>query len=301
VLDWCAEDTSEPDSADPAHQDGAGGGYYDDEPDERAVLDPEDDPLLLRAYQLVCGPLTGRKGGTVRYEHLFVDEAQDLAPVDLAVLIDLVGDNRCITLAGDTSQRLKVDSGFDDWRVVLGDLNLSHVEIEPLRIAYRSTREVMEVARSVLGPLAEQDPPMAPRSGAPVEHHHFPGPGAAVAFLAGSLRPLFIKEPRATVAILARYPEQADAYYDALAMADVPKLTRVRNYNFSFRPGVEITEIRQVKGLEYDYVILVDVNVSTYPAEDEARYQLHIGATRAAHQLWLISTGPPSELIPNWL
>ncbi|AGP33707.1 hypothetical protein SCE1572_03860 [Sorangium cellulosum So0157-2] len=268
--------------------------------DDRAVLDPEDDALLLRAYQLLRGEL--RKGKNVlTYEHLFVDEAQDLAPIDLAVLLGVVAEPRSVTLAGDTAQRLFMDSGFRDWRATLDDLGLSRVDVEPLRIAYRSTREVLAFARAVLGPLADPTPPLAPRSGAPVEHHHFPSAGAAVAFLADAIRPLLAREPRATLAILARHPEQADVYYDALRMAEIPNLRRVRAYEFAFRPGVEVTEIRQVKGLEYDYVVLVDVNASTYPADDESRHLLHIGATRAAHQLWVVSTSAPSPLVPDWL
>ena len=269
--------------------------------DERATLDPEDEALLLRAYQLVCRPLRNRRKKALRYEHLFVDEAQDLAPIDLCVLADLVTEQKSITLAGDTSQRLNIDTGFVDWPEVMHALGLDHVAIEPLRIAYRSTRQVLEVARAVLGPLADPDEPIAPRSGAPVELHKMPSQGAAAAFLAEGLRPLFMHEPRATVAILTRYAEQADAYYEALQMAEIPNLRRVRDYDFAFRPGVDITEIRQVKGLEYDYVILVDVNATSFPDNDEARYQLHIAATRAAHQLWLISTEKPSPLVPAWL
>lgn len=268
--------------------------------DERAMLDPEDDSLLLRAYQLLRGEL--RKGKVpLVYEHLFVDEAQDLAAVDLSVLLHVVSQGRSVTLAGDTAQRLHMDHGFRDWRQTLDDLGLSRVDVEPLRIAYRSTREVMEVARAVLGPLADPTPPVAPRMGAPVEHHHFPSQGAAAAFLADAIRPLVQREPRATLAVLARHPEQADAYYDALRMAEVPHVRRIRAYEFHFRPGVEVTEIRQVKGLEYDYVVLVDVNASTYPADDESRHLLHIGATRAAHQLWIVSSGAPSPLLPDWL
>jgi DNA helicase II / ATP-dependent DNA helicase PcrA len=270
------------------------------EDDERAMLDPEDDALLLRAYQVIKGEL--KKGKMpLLYEHLFVDEAQDLAPIDLAVLLGVVTKTRCVTLAGDTAQRLYMDSGFRDWSRVLDDLGLASVNIEPLRIAYRSTREVLAFARDVLGPLADPTPPIAPRTGAPVEHHHFPSQGAAVAFLADAIRPLFSREPRATLAILARHPEQADAYYEALRMAEIPSLRRIRSYEFAFRPGVEVTEIRQVKGLEYDYVVLVDVNASTYPIDDETRHLLHIGATRAAHQLWVITTGKPSPLVPGWL
>ena len=290
----------EPDEAEEHERRRGADGHDDADHDERAMLDPEDDSLLLRAYQLLRGEL--RKGKLpLVYEHLFVDEAQDLAPVDLSVLLHVVSKGRSITLAGDTAQRITMDSGFRDWRATLDELGLSRVEVEPLRIAYRSTREVMEVARSVLGPLADPNPPLAPRSGAPVEHHHFPSQGAAAAFLADAIRPLFQREPRATLAILARHPEQADVYFDAMRMAEVPHLRRIRAYEFAFRPGVEVTEIRQVKGLEYDYVVLVDVNASTYPVDDESRYLLHIGATRAAHQLWLVSSGPPSPLLPSWL
>ena len=109
-----------------------------------------------------------------------------------------------------------------------------------------------------------------------------------MAFLAEALRPLFAREPRATVAILARHPEQADRYYEGLRRAEVPSLRRVRAQDFSFRPGIEVTEIRQVKGLEFDYVVLVEVNAASFGTDDESRHLFHIGATRAAHQLWLL-------------
>jgi DNA helicase-2/ATP-dependent DNA helicase PcrA len=322
---WCADrcpavvdldpgDRAERKAADDAAPEDDGEGLGADQKeigkDDRAVLDPEDDALLLRAYQLLRGELKKGKNPLL-YEHLFVDEAQDLAPVNLAVLLSTVARHPTrdgtlapsVTLAGDTAQRLHMDAGFRDWSAVLEDLGLAGkqasglVAVEPLRIAYRSTREVLVVARDILGPLADPTPPIAHRSGAPVEHHHFPSPGAAVAFLADAIRPLLAREPRATLALLARHPEQADVYYEALKMAEIPNLRRIRSFEFAFRSGVEVTEIRQVKGLEYDYVVLVDVNASTFSGDDESRHLLHIGATRAAHQLWLISTGKPSRLI----
>ena len=278
--------------------------------DDRARLDPEDDAILLRIYQKIRGEL--RKGKLpLVYEHLFVDEAQDLSPIDLAVLLDCVRtvkdknkegiELRSATLAGDTAQRIHMDSGFKDWKKVLDDLGLARVDIEPLRIAYRSTKEVLDVARAVLGHLADPVVPNAPRHGAPVELHEFSGAGAAVAFLADSIRPLFSREPNANLAILAKTPEQADAYYDALTLADIPNLRRVKAFEFTFRPGVDVTDIRQVKGLEYDYVVLVDVNANVYGTDDESRHLLHIGATRAAHQLWIITTAEPSPLLPDSL
>lgn len=262
---------------------------------EEPVLDLGDVAMLLRAHQIL------RPGIRKPLNHLFIDEAQDLSPVELAVLIGETADTngtRSVTLAGDTSQRLFLDNGFRDWRSVLHELGLDHVAVEPLRISYRSTREILALARHAMGPLADPQEPVAPRSGAPVEAHRFPGTGAAVAFLAEALRPLFTREPRATVAILARHAEQADRYYEGLARAEIPSLRRVRAQDFSFRPGIEVTEIRQVKGLEFDYVIIVDANAATFGTDDESRHLFHIAATRAAHQLWLIVTGTPSQLFP---
>ena len=257
--------------------------------DDEALLDLDDVAILLRASQLV-------RGVKRPFAHLFVDEAQDLSPMKLSVLIGRTP-KPSITLAGDTSQRLFLDNGFGDWRGVLGHLALAHVAVEPLRIAYRSTREIMAVARAAMGPLADPDPPEAPRSGAPVETFRFPAAGAAVAFLAEALRDLAVREPRATVALLARHPEQADRYFEGLRRAEVPALRRVRAQEFAFRPGIEVTDVRQVKGLEFDYVVMLDANASSYGRDDESRHLFHIGVTRAAYQLWLIVTGDPSPLI----
>lgn len=265
------------------------------------AIDPEDDALLMRLYQRKRGQLRAQGKQPMLYEHTFVDEAQDLSPIELSVLLGVSTEDRSVTLAGDTAQRLLMDNGFSDWKGVLSDLGLNTVEVEPLKIGYRSTMEVLAFAREVLGRLADPDPPLATRQGAPVEFHSFGDVGAAVAFLAESLRALMLDEPRANVAVISRDAERADVYFDGLKKAEVPYLKRVADQDFSFRPGVEVTDIRQVKGLEFDYVILVDVTRSQYPVDDESRHLLHIGATRAAHQLWVISPGLSSPLLPAWM
>jgi DNA helicase-2/ATP-dependent DNA helicase PcrA len=268
--------------------------------DDLPILDLDDLAILLRASELL-------RPAENPLRHLFVDEAQDLSPMRLAALIGkAAGDGRTgsarvpsVTLAGDTAQRLFLDNGFGDWKEVLGHLGLSHVAVEPLRIAYRSTREILDLARYAMGPLPIDVPSEAKRSGAPVEAFRFSAVGAAVAFLAEALRDLAIREPRATVALLARYPEQADRYFEGLRRAEVASLRRVRAQDFSFRSGIDVTDVRQVKGLEFDYVVLLDANATSYGADDESRHLFHIAATRAAHQLWLVATSSPSSLIPG--
>jgi DNA helicase-2/ATP-dependent DNA helicase PcrA len=279
-----------------------GGGEDESEQFDEAQLDAEDDTLLLRFSQRLRGPLL-RPGSqeALTYEHILIDEAQDLSPVELAVITQTVTGGQSITLAGDVAQRLYMDNGFTGWNDLLSELALTHVQVEPLQITYRSTEQVTAFAHAVLGPLAPATPPVATRHGAPVELFGFAHGGDAVGFLAEALRDLSADEPQASIAVVARYPEQADLYYNGLRQAETPNLRRVADQDFPFKAGVDVTDLRQVKGLEFDYVILVDVNQSTYPVEDESRHLLHIGATRAAHQLWLLTTGKASELIPQAL
>jgi DNA helicase-2/ATP-dependent DNA helicase PcrA len=191
------------------------------------------------------------------------------------------------------------DNGFTDWPELLRDAGLPHVAIQPLKISYRSTRQVMELSRHVLGPLHNASEQLIAREGAPVGFYNFGDTGEAVAFLAEALRSLMQREPTASVALITRYPQQADVYYDALLIAEVPKLRRIGRQDFSFTPGIDVTDVRQVKGLEFDYVVILEPTSQNYPEVVESRHLLHIAATRAAHQLWLVCVGPVSKLIPD--
>jgi DNA helicase-2/ATP-dependent DNA helicase PcrA len=192
------------------------------------------------------------------------------------------------------------DNSFAGWADLLARTHIAGgaTVVKPLRLSYRSTAEVMVLAREILGPELAPEEPLAARPGEPVELHEFSDIGEAVAFLGDALRNLMAREPTASACVISRHSEQADAYYDGLRRAEVPALRRIRRDEFNFQPGVDVTDVTNVKGLEFDYVVMVDVNAASYPEVAWARHLLHIGVTRAAHQLWLVSTAEPSSLIP---
>lgn len=272
-------------------------------------MDDEDDPILIRLVQVKRGGLVLPDGDELSWNHVAIDEAQDRSALEVKVLVESVAapkgdlDHRSVTIAGDTAQRLVFDNSFTSWADLLAQTGQPAV-VRPLRLSYRSTAEVMLLAREILGPELAPDPenePLTARSGEPVELHEFGDIGEAVAFLGDALRNLMAREPTASCAVIARHPEQADAYADGLRRAEVPALRRVRRDEFSFAPGVDVTDVTNVKGLEFDYVVMVDVNASSYPDQAWARHLLHIGVTRAAHQLWLVSTAEPASLVPKAL
>ena len=285
---------------------GRGPASADGGEDERFALDAEDEALLLRIYQRQRGRLPawekrGDAKATLAYEHLMVDEVQDFSPLELSVLLDATSAQRSVTLAGDTAQAIAPEHGFSNWAELLDFLNIAHEKVEPLRVSYRSTREIVDAAEHVLGPLMGDVRPVAPRAGAPVESFPFSSSGECADFLSHALKELIRAEPEASVALLARHPEQARLYYEALARAEVPHLRLVDDQDFSFTAGIDVTDVRQSKGLEFDIVILLEVTDASYPTSDDARRLLHVAMTRAAHQLWVTYAGPPSPLLPDAL
>lgn len=281
---------------------------------ETPSLDIEDRALLLRLFQVLRGPLLDNEGQPLTLAHLFIDEVQDATPVELKVLLDVAGGAKdlnpgerdvsqlSVTLAGDVAQRMREEEDVHDafdWDATLKELGVpgGADKIEPLKVSYRSTAEITSFARGVLGPFAHEAEPIATRQGPPVELFTFASAGEAVAFLADALRDLAAIEPDANVALLSRFPQQAELYYEGLLRAEVPNVRRVRRQDFTWERGFDVTDVRQTKGLEFDEVILLETTASSYPDSAQARHALYVGATRAAHQLWCIASEAPSKLV----
>ena len=191
-----------------------------------------------------------------------------------------------------------LDAGFTNWEDFFRHLGVEGTAVNTLRVAYRSSHQIVSFAVDLLGEYWEDEGyPETTRSGPPVELFQFTDHGATVAFLADVLNDLLRDEPFASVAILTPGRDLSKLYYDGLDKGEVPRLRWVDDQEFTFAPGVEITEVESVKGLEFDYVILVETSASRYPDSASARRLLHVGATRAVHQLWLTCVGTLSPVV----
>ncbi len=266
--------------------------WLDGEREQGSLLDPEDDALLLRCWQLRVGPLRSRRQRNLRYAHMVIDEVQDFSALEVRVALGCLDRGRSVTLAGDTAQHIMQDTGFTSWERFFEELGLEGTVVETLRVAYRSTHQIASFGLQLLGEMAEgEPPPRTVRDGPPVELFRFTDQGGCVAFLSDALRGLQKAEPLANVALITPDAETARLYHRGLERAEVPRISLVLEQDFAFEPGIEIAPIADVKGLEFDYVVLIDVAARHYPDTPIARRQLHVGATRAIHQLWLCAVG----------
>lgn len=191
----------------------------------------------------------------------------------------------------------------ETWEESLGHLILPDgskpdvTALAPLQIGYRSTNEIMSAAKNVIGEHSVNTVWHSTRHGAPVDVFRFRERGAMIAFLSDTLHDLSVREPLASVAILTRTPETAQSLYEGLKRTDLADFRLISEQEFTFTPGVDVTDITQTKGLEFDSVIIADADASTYGPDIRSRQLLYVGVTRASHQLWLLHCGNPSSLI----
>lgn len=139
----------------------------------------------------------------------------------------------------------------------------------------------MQLALQALGQGNAADPAVvAARDGAPVTWLEGPDLENQVFQALNDYRKL---HPTALIAVLAKGKTVADQWARRLTAGGVQGVRRVSRADFSFQPGVVVSNVHQVKGLEFDGVLLVE------PSEfgENDRHLLHVAITRAAEQLWV--------------
>jgi DNA helicase-2/ATP-dependent DNA helicase PcrA len=250
------------------------------------TVDAEDLPILLF--------LVSRREGFPdrRYAHLVLDESEDFSLFELAVMRELLGKHPSVTLAGDEGQQ--TSSSFAGWQTSLATLGAAHAATCRLAVSYRCPRPVAELAERLVGARGESRS-RAAREGAEVGVFHFPTESQAHLFAAGALGDLLEREPKAAIAVVCRGEAAARSFHELVR--DLPSTRLVLRGEFSFEPGLDVTDVDNAKGLEWDYVVVPDATLDSYPDNTEARRRLHVAVTRTSHQLWVVSGGAQSPLV----
>jgi len=73
--------------------------------------------------------------------------------------------------------------------------------------------------------------------------------------------------------------------------------TLVLDGDFRFEPGIIVTTVAAVSGLEFDAVVLPDLTPAFYPPGPELARALYVAATRARDWLWLLTPVRWSPLV----
>jgi DNA helicase-2/ATP-dependent DNA helicase PcrA len=242
------------------------------------------------------------------YDHVVIDEAQDVAPLYLAALRPL-SRNNSFTLLGDLAQGVHAYRGLADWdeaRQALAGRQGTGVpyQFADVRESYRSTVEIMQFANRLLELIAPPGRPGQPvrlalpfnRHGPPVGVHVVPTAEALGPALAARLAAL-AQAGHHNLAVIARTPEHAAEVAQALGAAGVAGALLAAQAGAAYAGGVVVLPVYLAKGLEFDAVVVAGADDTHYSGGEFDGRLLYVAATRALHALEFVCVGAPNVFV----
>lgn len=263
-----------------------------------------------------------------KFDYIFVDEVQDLDPMQIRSLCLLT--KKSIVLSGDAKQRIYKKSPLK-----YEDIGLNIKEKGKRRILnknYRSTAEIVKLANDLVFFDNEEK----------LEEKQFVREGEkpsiyiadnknSVKFICNTIKKIYEKDDNKTIAIIHREDIKPKINMGksnlriALENSLLITFTDIKNYGdkFSYTQKKQIfyTNAYDVKGLEFDYVFIIDFNKEYYPNKKEIekikidndgkdkelvnediadfinreKKLLYVAMTRAREKMYIIANGCKSE------
>lgn len=255
------------------------------------------------------------------YQHIVVDEAQDLHAAHWTLLRAMVPDSHAddLFIVGDTFQRI-----YDN-RVTLGSLGIDiRGRSRRLTLNYRTTRQILSAALGLIDPDGYDDLDGGTDTlhgyrsilrGDQPEIRGYPTTAAELAAL--SARVCAWHEhgiPLDEIAVIGRTNAIANAAVTALQAADLPATLLRSGQTLPPGAGVQAMTMHRAKGLEFRAVAIIGADArhlplgaAVTPAEtDPLNHQrdiqreqslLFVSATRAREALSITWPGQPSRFL----
>lgn len=217
---------------------------------------------------------------------LFLDEAQDFG-IGIYYVLRTLLPAAYFTIMGDVSQNIHYDTGLNDWhelqKLFLKD---ERDQFLLLQKSYRNTIEISEYAGRILEKASSGRYQIQPviRHGSPVEETRFWSDIEMAEHAAGQIAAIQAKGYHTTAVICQ---DEAEAARVRKLLSPLIPLTDGSDNNFS--AGTMILPICMVKGLEFDAVILWNLDMVHGPEDPRQAKLLYVAATRALHELHVLN------------
>lgn len=240
---------------------------------DKHAMTPTDVALLDEAHWLI-------DPGFRRFGHVVVDEAQNLTPMELRMVVRRAR-SQSLTILGDLAQRT-ADAGVSSWERVLNEAGVSTYDVSELEISYRVPNEFLTIAGTLLPPGAP-----APRgvreAPFPARAIHTDRLGEATAQEASRLA----ETVKGSVGIVAPLEHMhtvraaLDHYADATHAA--------------LGAGLNLLDLHVAKGLEFDAIVVVEPEAILRERPDGGVGGLYTALTRATRAMSVIHSEPLPE------
>ncbi|MEZ4238724.1 MAG: AAA family ATPase [Myxococcota bacterium] len=238
------------------------------------TLDVEDYPLLFALDRL-----RGGRRRPTRYHHVVLDEAQELAPLELALLGRAVGRGGALTVVGDAGQQIDPTAWFAGWEASLAALGRPADRLT-LTASHRCPPAVLALAQAIRDRRPAPDGVVRVLAASAADHDD-----ALAAWLAPGPAPTAVVAADATLAC---------ALHASLPRALGARLAVGRG---EVDAPLVVTSADRLRGLDLARVAVPELDPARWPDTAEARGALYVAVTRAAREVWLGSVGRWSPLL----
>jgi DNA helicase-2/ATP-dependent DNA helicase PcrA len=237
-------------------------------------------------------------GVGLQLDHVVVDEAQDVSPFQIALLRSCMHEPS-MTILGDLAQGIHSYKGVQRWEEISALFEPEQTAYHELKQSYRSTLEIIEFANTLLPYTETGLPPAQPvfRSGDPVNFIRIEQPQDRVRYIARSIEESRVNGMN-TFAVIGRTEEDCARLY-AEFQAHELEVHLLQEGQSAYKGGTSIVPVHLSKGLEFDAVILMDVDPSRYTRSPHDAKLLYVGCTRALHRLTLMYGDALSPLVQS--
>ncbi|MEG7967224.1 HelD family protein [Bacillus cereus group sp. Sample30] len=246
----------------------------------------EDLPALIYIHHRITGIEIGQK-----FHHVVIDEAQDFSPFQVYVLKEITLGNS-FTILGDLSQAIYDYQGIEDWSAFKEVFQ--ETGYYELTRSYRSTKEIIEFANEIIKnaeiPVGLAMPVF--RSGEEVKVIHTEDQFTEILKTLKQLQNADVK----TIAVIGRTDDECRDMYEKLTNAGLTVNVIEANQS-KYEGGISVVPVYLAKGLEFDAVLLIDVDEEHYKNMKHDAKLLYVGCTRSLHDLWIFHSGEASPLI----
>ena len=232
------------------------------------------------------------------FEHVVIGEAQDVSPMEIELIRMHSSDGR-FSIFGDLNQRLLPHRGLPNWNMLKSVFGRPNVNIQHMRQAHSATKQITLHNNRILKSTAPgvRKPTRSERAGRTRRKRYSENMEEMRQSLLRYLRSLLRLDDVVTVGVLTK------RHQTALSLSNFLKRNGVENVNYLAKDGlaekgVTLAPVLLARGLEFDAVIVANVDEHNFSDTDFNRTLLYIASSRARNYLELHIQGAEPAIVP---
>lgn len=238
-----------------------------------------------------------------KFDHVLIDEAQDLSLAQMTVLMLLYRDGGDMIVAMDANQKIHGKYwtpkllGIESTTKKLTKSMRTTIEIDNLAESIRSKNDdKLDADDKSLRAIPERTGPLP-------KLVHLEDQAAERKYIVNLVQTYLKANPNMTIGIIAAKNKQIDLYSDWLTSADIKHEQVRKDSTFSMaRPGVKVASAYSAKGLEFNVVIIPMFAEGYFPykytSDDEEEMEQYMIKMR--NLVYVSMTRAKNILIISW-